>query len=146
MGIKVYTPVHRSYISMSLCFEGCSFHNTKVEDSIQENSNSVNLNIHLPFSNSYNFSCMTYVRKTTNIKIRKMNSSSHFTFHNSSCCLEERFYLVEDLLQVWGPHPVSEVPVSRVREKELPLCQHGRLDVLLPVDVLLASVHHPHVT
>ena len=53
--------------------------------------------------------------------------------------------LVEGFLQVRRSHALGQVPVSRVRQEELPLGSQRRTDVLLPVDVLLTAVHHPDV-
>lgn len=55
-------------------------------------------------------------------------------------------HLIEDLLEVRGSHAVSQVSVAGMAEEELPLCSHGSGYVLLPVNVLLASVHHTDVT
>lgn len=44
-----------------------------------------------------------------------------------------------------GAHPVGHVPVSRVRKEELPLGCQRCPDVLLTIDVLLASVNDADV-
>lgn len=54
-------------------------------------------------------------------------------------------YLVQGLLQVWGAHAVSHVPVGWVREEELPLGCQGSPDVLFALDVLLTAVNHADV-
>lgn len=54
-------------------------------------------------------------------------------------------YLVKDLLQMRGAHPVGHVPVGRVRKEEFPLGCQRCPDVLLTVDVLLASVNDADV-
>lgn len=55
-------------------------------------------------------------------------------------------HLIEDFLQVRGAHAVSQVSVGGMGEEELPLGAHSSIDVLLPVNVLLAPVHHTDVT
>ena len=42
--------------------------------------------------------------------------------------------------------PIRHVPVGRVGQEELSLGCHGRLDVLLAVDVLLRPVHHADIS
>ena len=54
-------------------------------------------------------------------------------------------HLVEDLLEPRGAHLVRHVSVGSVGHKELLLSLEGRLDVLLPINVLLTAVHHPDV-
>lgn len=46
---------------------------------------------------------------------------------------------------MWGAHPVGHVPVSWVRKEEFPLGCQRCPDVLLTIDVLLASVNNANV-
>lgn len=54
--------------------------------------------------------------------------------------------LVEGFLQVRCAHALCDVPVSRVRQEELPLSGQRGADVFLSIDVLLTAVHHADVS
>lgn len=67
------------------------------------------------------------------------------TVHSLSKCTKPSLYLIQSLLQVWGAHAVSHVPVGGVGEEEFPLSRQSCTNVLLALDVLLAAVHHTNV-
>lgn len=46
---------------------------------------------------------------------------------------------------MWCSHTLRHVSVRRVGQEELPLGRQSRTNVLLPVDVFLAAVHHTNV-
>lgn len=53
--------------------------------------------------------------------------------------------LIQGLLQMRCPHALRHVSVGRVGEKELPLCSQSSADVLSPINVFLATIHHTNV-
>ena len=65
--------------------------------------------------------------------------------HGDTCPQASHTDLVEGLLEVRGAHAFGQMPVPGMGHEELPFGRHGRVDVLLPIDVLLTSVHHPNV-
>lgn len=54
-------------------------------------------------------------------------------------------YLIEDFLQVRGPHAISQVAIGRVAEEELPLSCHGSSNVLFSINIFLTPVHNSNV-
>lgn len=55
-------------------------------------------------------------------------------------------HLIKNFLEVGRAHAFSQVSVSRVGEEELPLSSNSSINILLSIDVLLASVNHTDVT
>lgn len=46
---------------------------------------------------------------------------------------------------MWCAHTLCYMSVGRVGEEELPLCGQSSTNVLLPINVFLAAVHHTNV-
>ena len=53
--------------------------------------------------------------------------------------------LIEHFLQVGRAHLVCQVPVRWMTEKEPPFSFHGMSNVLVTVDVALATINNAHV-
>ena len=70
---------------------------------------------------------------------------AHTVTHGHTQSQASHTDLVEGLLEVRGAHAVGQMPVPGMGHEELALSRHGGVNVLLPIDVLLASVHHPDV-
>lgn len=70
---------------------------------------------------------------------------SCFAVHSLSNCTKSSPYLIQSLLQVWGAHAVSYVPVGWVGKEKLPLSRQCCADVLLALNILLAAVDHSNV-
>lgn len=112
------------------------------------------LQIRFPISHSTFLLFLTcyFVNYTIKIKRQKRINKVHFSEDSvsklSHSCLhkELRFYLVQNFLKIRRSHPICHVPVCWVGKKEFPFCQKSCLYVLLPINVLLASVHNTNIT
>ena len=61
------------------------------------------------------------------------------------CVCGERGYLVKDFLEVRCSHPVGQVAIGTVAEKELPLGCHCGSNVFPTLYILLTTIYHTNI-